>query len=209
MNNDTLSSKQITHWLADAEQVLRTADESSDEYAAARAISTLGLALLGTGDELRNLRARNSEVESLLAIQQRAIESNETGLPADESPVARLIRSNVITCSKEVAERHSARPLYIEPQPAAWYPAEISPDVPRGEFLDCWVVGYVCERDYSAGLGQYKSAQPLVLLAHWGGTELLRGGDGGWSFDERLPDEGFKILAWQPIAEPDFPLETL
>lgn len=99
--------------------------------------------------------------------------------------------------------------LERQPGAAAWYPAEISPDVPRGEFLDCWVAGYVCERDYSAGLGQYKSAQPLVLLARWGGTELLRGGDGGWSFDERLPDEGFKILAWQPIAEPDFPLETL
>ncbi|EKS4774224.1 hypothetical protein QB704_002746 [Salmonella enterica] len=50
-DNDTINSKQIAAWLVDARHVTRTADESSDEYAAARAISTLGLALLGTSGE--------------------------------------------------------------------------------------------------------------------------------------------------------------
>lgn len=174
MNNDTISSRQIAGWLVDAERVLRTADESSEEYAAARAISTLCMALLGTGCELQDLRARNQEVESLLVVQQRAIDTQQSGEPS-----------------------------------AAWYPAETSPDVPRGEFLDCWVAGYVCERDHAAGPEQYTSAQLLVLLARWGGVELLHGDEGGWSFDERLPDEGFKPLAWQPIVKPEFPLGVL
>lgn len=280
MNNDTISARQIAGWLVDAEHVLRTADESSEEYAAARTISTLCMALLGTGGELQDLRARNQEVESLLAVQQRAIDtqraeinslksgepvgylvgtallenltqatayrdetgleikplftsppvlvvSNETGLPADASPVAwehtmdttegipgeeplRQLSYNPKHPFGIAGENYSrdfpvySRPLYVAPQLAAWYPAETSPDVPRGEFLDCWVAGCVYERD-----NYCKPAKLLVLLARWGGTELLRGDEGGWSFDERLPDGGLKILAWQPIVKPDYPLGAL
>ncbi|MBM6483470.1 hypothetical protein ACQ9AT_00555 [Klebsiella pneumoniae] len=64
---NTLNSKQIALWLLNAEGVIRAGDESSSEYAAAQVISTLALALLGTGDELSTLRARNQEIESLLA----------------------------------------------------------------------------------------------------------------------------------------------
>lgn len=195
MNNDTLNSKQIAYWLVDAEQVLRTADESSDEYAAARAISTLGLALLGTGDELRNLRTRNSEVESLLAVQQRAIDTQREEINSLKSgePVGYLVGTAL---------------LENLTQATAWHPAETSPDVPRGEFLDCWVAGHFRECDHAAGPGQYKSARPLVLLARWGGTELLRGDEGGWSVVD-MPDGSFEPHAWQPIAKPEFPLRAL
>ncbi|ECC3295632.1 hypothetical protein YN18_001224 [Salmonella enterica subsp. enterica] len=97
---------------------------------------------------------------------------------------------------------------YAAPPAAAWYPAETSPDIPRGKFLDCWVAGHFCERDHAAGPGQYKSAQPLVLLARWGGAELLRGDEGGWSVVD-MPDGSFTPRAWQPIAKPDFPLGAL
>lgn len=248
MNNDTISARQIAGWLVDAEHVLRTADESSEEYAAARTISTLCMALLGTGGELQDLRARNQEVESLLENLTQAtayrdetgleikplftsppvlVVSNETGLPADASPVAwehtmdttegipgeeplRQLSYNPKHPFGIAGENYSrdfpvySRPLYVAPQLAAWYPAETSPDVPRGEFLDCWVAGCVYERD-----NYCKPAKLLVLLARWGGTELLRGDEGGWSFDERLPDGGLKILAWQPIVKPDYPLGAL
>lgn len=231
MNNDTLNSKQIAHWLVDAEQVLRTVDESSDEYAAARAISTLGLALLGTGDELRNLRTRNSEVESLLAVQQRAIDTQReeiNSLKSGES-VGYLVGTALAVplyqwrkvgdkgwrdCKKEWFDMSNKEPdeetriIYLAPQSSAWHPAETSPDVPRGEFLDCWVAGHFRECDHAAGPGQYKSAQPLVLLARWGGTELLRGDEGGWSVVD-MPDGSFEPRAWQPIAKPEFPLGAL
>ncbi|EEE2001858.1 hypothetical protein CI266_002156 [Salmonella enterica subsp. enterica serovar Kotte] len=92
-SNGAINSKQIAVWLTDAEHVLRTADESSDEYAAARAISTLGLALLGTSGELSDLRARNQEVESLLAIQQRAIDTQRAEINSLKSgePVGYLV----------------------------------------------------------------------------------------------------------------------
>ncbi|EKE3213123.1 hypothetical protein OUN72_002831 [Salmonella enterica subsp. enterica serovar Essen] len=259
MNNDTLNSKQIAHWLVDAEQVLRTADESSDEYAAARAISTLGLALLGTGDELRNLRTRNSEVESLLAVQQRAIDTQREEINSLKSgePVGYLVGTALLEnltqatayrddtgleirplftaspalavplyqwrkvgdkgwrdCKKEWFDMSNKEPdeetriIYLAPQSSAWHPAETSPDVPRGEFLDCWVAGHFRECDHAAGPGQYKSARPLVLLARWGGTELLRGDEGGWSVVD-MPDGSFEPHAWQPIAKPEFPLRAL
>lgn len=220
MNNDVLNSKQIAHWLADAEQVLRTADESSDEYAAARAISTLGLALLGTGDELRNLRARNSEIESLLAIQQRAIDTQREEINSLKSgePVGYLVGTALLENLTQATAYRADTGLEIKPlftcPPAAtspgcqWHPAETSPDVPRGEFLDCWVAGHFCERDHAAGPGQYKSARPLVLLARWGGAELLRGDEGGWSVVD-MPDGSFTPRAWQPIAKPEFPLGAL
>ncbi|ECC3295630.1 hypothetical protein YN18_001222 [Salmonella enterica subsp. enterica] len=117
MNNDVLNSKQIAHWLADAEQVLRTADESSDEYAAARAISTLGLALLGTGDELRNLRARNSEIESLLAIQQRAIDTQREEINSLKSgePVGYLVGTALLENLTQATAYRADTGLEIKP----------------------------------------------------------------------------------------------
>ncbi|ECC1559581.1 hypothetical protein FNI18_06095 [Salmonella enterica subsp. salamae] len=213
--NDALSSRQVAHWMLDAEQVLRTAAVGSDEYVAAKTISTLGLAILGISDELCNLRTRNHELESLLAVQQRAIDTQREEINSLKSgePVGYLVGTALLENMAQAVAYRAGTGLEIKPlftcAQAAWYPAEISPDVPRGEFLDCWVAGYVCERDHAAGPEQYTSAQLLVLLARWGGAELLRGGSGGWSFDERLPDGGLKILAWQPIVKPDYPLGAL
>ncbi|EIX6435098.1 hypothetical protein MKU92_004078 [Salmonella enterica] len=257
-DNDTINSKQIAAWLVDARHVTRTADESSDEYAAARAISTLGLALLGTSGELSDLRARNQEVESLLAIQQRTIDTQREEINSLKSgePVGYLVGTALLENLTQATAYRDDTGLEIRPlftASPAWHPAETSPDVPRGESLDCWVAVHFAERDYAAGPGQYRLAQPQVLRLSWlnagltdeerecwdadgclpdgapGGLEFWQSEDGehgdftGWTgaegngyrelvaaADGWVPDGylvgRFKILAWQPIIKPDFPL---
>ncbi|MGL3256643.1 hypothetical protein ACSVNO_05965 [Salmonella enterica] len=141
--------------------------------------------------------------------QREEINSLKSGEPVGYLVGTALLENLTQAAAYRADTGLEIRPLFTcPPALAAWFPAETSPDVPRGEFLDCWVAGHFRECDHAAGPGQYKSARPLVLLARWGGTELLRGDEGGWSVVD-MPDGSFEPRAWQPIAKPEFPLGAL
>ncbi|EAQ1856029.1 hypothetical protein E2V56_05505 [Salmonella enterica] len=232
MNNDVLNSKQIAHWLADAEQVLRIGAAESEEYAAAKKISALAKAMQSnTLDSQRVmawlidadliLQARDeigeeyAAAEKISALAKSVLGSGYELRLRSREPVGYRIGTVLRENLTQAIACRADTDLEIEPLctvslclPAAWHPADNPPDVPRGEFLDCWVAGHFRERDHAAGPGQYKSVRPLVLLARWGGVELLRGKEGGWSVVD-MPDGTFTPRAWQPIAKPAYPPEAL
>ncbi|EEE2001859.1 hypothetical protein CI266_002157 [Salmonella enterica subsp. enterica serovar Kotte] len=190
--------------------------------------------------------------------RQNAVTRELYGTSGDWEVNSKLVESDLPVVEIPESDDYEFMPLYAAPQLAVWYPSETSPDVPRGESLECWVAVHFEERirSYATGLGQYRSARPRILRLSWlnaeltdderihweregylpdsspGGLEVWQSEDGehgdftGWTgaegngyrelvagADGWVPDGylvgRFKILAWQPVIKPDFPLGVL